>query len=76
MKDILLITIVAALPCVFFYIIGFVIGRQTISKEVGQLLSRPTQRAADVADDRPYCSVCNGYHYPVPKEGHFKPQRG
>ena len=43
---------------------------------LGANSNRPTQRAADVADDRPYCSVCNGYHYPVPKEGHFKPQRG
>jgi len=37
---------------------------------------RPTKREPDVADDRPLCTVCNGYHYPVPKEGHFKPQRG
>ena len=39
------------------------------------LESRPTQRAADVADGRPLCTVCNGYHFPAPKEGHFKPQR-
>jgi len=31
--------------------------------------------ALDVADGRPYCSVCNGYHFPPPREGHFPPQR-
>jgi hypothetical protein len=43
----------------------------------GRMAEKASQQSvqADVAEDRPLCTVCNGYHYPPPREGHFKPQR-
>lgn len=76
MDPILGVAIGISMPMLFGFMLGYHMGKQAKSKEILEALSRPTQRAADVSDDRPYCSVCNGYHYPVPKEGHFKPQRG